>query len=138
MSGLVVIVAGCVVARMQLVDELLDPILAGDPFIVDESQLRDAPKAEPRSHVTAKKWRGSPERALGVPPGGLVTEHRIEHARELEIRGHHDARNGHESHAGIVDLPRQQLSDLSANLISDAIRARSLRHFRRETRSPCG
>src|SRR5450830_316115 len=69
-AGLIVIVRRRVVrlghartASAELVQQLLQTILPGDGFVVDELQLRHSFETEPRSQLAAKVRRGAFERA---------------------------------------------------------------------------
>src|SRR5262245_22567321 len=135
-SGLVVIVsiAGIAVRLrrglrgVELVQQLLDPILAADRFIEDELERRDAPQAQPRSDLAAKKRRGTIECARRLAPRLLVAERRVEHARVLQIRGHLNACDRHKAQARIVNVAREQLTDFATNLIGNAIGTGTLGH----------
>src|SRR5262249_1957762 len=123
-SGLVVIgirmrAAGAV-RGVDLVEELLDSILAGDRFIVEELELGHALQPQPRADLPPQKRRGALEGAGGVPARRVVAERRVRHAGVLQVRRHRDARDGDEPDAGIVDVAREQLRDLAADLIADA------------------
>src|SRR5262245_7990813 len=119
---------GCI--GVELVDQLLDAILAGDRLVVDEPQFGDAAQAQARSDLTAEKRGGALQRALRAAARLRLVTARSERcevdARLLQIRGDLDARQGHEPDARIVHLAREQAGELAANLIRDAIRSRAL------------
>src|SRR5712691_11508300 len=134
-SGLVVIIlrsAGSAAGRRlggaNLVEELLDPVLAGNRFVVDELELRDALQPQPRSNLPPQKRHGALERARRAPAFLFVAKRGVVHARLLQIRRQLDAGHGHEADAGITHLPRQQDRELAADLVGDAIGTGALRH----------
>src|SRR5438552_927227 len=64
-------------ARFDLVEELLDPVLAGDRFVVHERHFRRPLQAQPRSDLAAEERRGALQRAGGVAATLLVAERRV-------------------------------------------------------------
>src|SRR5919197_1814389 len=117
-------------ALVQLVEELLDAILAGDRFVVDELQIRHAPQPQARSDLTAEEGSGALERArralFGLCFGAGRAERGVIHASVLKVGRHLDARDRDEPDAGVVHFAREQIPQLAANLIGDAIGTRSL------------
>src|SRR5712691_12056379 len=91
-SGLIVIIvrsAGSAARRRfggaNLVEELLDPVLAGNRFVVDELERRDALQPQPRSNLPPQKRHRALERARRAPAARLVAERGIVHAGLLQI-----------------------------------------------------
>src|SRR5438552_427488 len=111
-------------ARADLLQDLFDAILTGDGIVVHEPELGRPPEAEPRANLAAEEWRGPTQRARAEGARLLVSERSIEHPRQLEIRAHLHARQGDESDARVVDLPRQKLRQFAPNLIADPFRPR--------------
>src|SRR6266540_12883 len=105
--GLFVIVWGRRRA-LELVEQLLDPILPGDRFVVVEPQFWRAPQAQTGSELTAQKRRGPFERARGVLETLRVAERRVVDACLLQVRAHVHAGERHETDARIVDVARDQ------------------------------
>jgi hypothetical protein len=93
-AGLVVIVVrlgGCASRRRtgglgaNLVEQLLDPVLAGDRLVVDELELGDALQAQPRADLAPEEGNRAvqrPARALARP---VVAERRVVDARVLQV-----------------------------------------------------
>src|SRR5437773_9377856 len=111
---------------MDLVEQLLDAILAGDRFVVQELEFRDALEAETRTNLPPKERRGALEGAPAVLScrAAVVTrvaERGVVDARELQVRTDLDARQRHEADAGVVHLAREQLRELRADLIGDTV-----------------
>src|SRR5262245_12248142 len=71
-SGLIVIGiaaaarAGRPIGRPDLLENLLDPILARDRFVIHELEIGHAPEPQPRADLAAKKRRRALERARRV------------------------------------------------------------------------
>jgi len=87
--------------------------------------------------ILSLRWLSAPKTARrGVAAGGGITHHRVEHARQLEIRRHLDTGQGDESDSGIVDDPAtEQVAQLLSYLIADAVRSVALRHYVRYSTS---
>src|SRR6185436_9333415 len=96
-SGLVVIIvaiggsAGGRGARVRgavaadLVEQLLDPVLAGDRLVVDELELGDALQAQARADLAAQERNRAMERAVRALTRLVVTERGVVHARVLQV-----------------------------------------------------
>src|SRR5262249_41987626 len=69
----------------NVVQELLDAVLARDRLVVEELDLRRALEAQPRSNLAAEKRRRPPQRAIGPAPRRLVTERGVVDARLLQV-----------------------------------------------------
>src|SRR5437899_6943624 len=119
-----VVVGAC----MNVAEDLLDALLAGDRFIVHEYELRHAFQPQPRADLPPEERGRALERARARAPRLLVTERRIEDARLLDVVRHLDARQRHEADARVVHFAREQLRQLGADLIGDAVGPRALRH----------
>src|SRR5919197_3860015 len=135
-SGFASIVAGVaaipVVAGVQLVEQLLDAILAGNRLVVDELQVGYAAQPQPRSDLPTQEGRGAFERpcrgALRLRFSAGRSERRVVHTRVLQIRRHLDARDRHEADARVVHLAREELAQLASNLIRYPVGSGALRH----------
>ena len=90
---------------VQLVEDLLDAILAGDRLVVDELQLGDAlaAAAARRSGGAGTAWRGRAPCALSCARL-LVAEHGVVDARQLQVGADLHARERDEADARVVDL----------------------------------
>src|SRR5436190_10914362 len=134
-SGLVVIVVVGVVATraarggIDLVQELFDTVLSGDRFVVVKLELGRTPQTQRLADAAAQERRGAGERPGGVLSRGPVVAARrrsrercVVDARELQVGRHLDARQRQEPDAGIVDLARNQVGELAADLIRYSIR----------------
>src|SRR5215472_6511521 len=119
-SGFVVIV-GSGAAGAQVLEQLFDPILTGDRFVVDEFELGHAPQPQPRSDLPPQERNRAMQRAVRLAPRALVAERREEHAGVLEIGRDLHPGDRHEADPRIVHLAREQLAELSPDLIGDAI-----------------
>src|SRR6266705_1065241 len=91
-SGLVVIIlrsggsaAGWRLGGANFVEELLDPVLARNRFVVDELELRDALQPQPRSNLPPEKRHGALERARRAPADRFVAKRGVFHARLLHL-----------------------------------------------------
>jgi len=117
---------------MEFVEQLLDSILPGNRFVVQEPELGDALEAQARSDLPPQKWRRAAKRASLIAPGFFVLacwpERRVEDASLLQVRRDLDACDRHEPDAGIVHLSREQLRELTSNLIGDPVGPRTLGH----------
>ena len=71
---------------LDLVQQLLDAVLAGDRFVVDERQLGDALQAEPRPDLPAQERRRPLERAAAVRARLVVAERRCRRRAPAEGR----------------------------------------------------
>src|SRR6185503_20531676 len=122
MSGLFVIIPGGrgsgarrllrMLADANLVEELLDPVLAGDRLVVDEIELGDALQPQARSDLAPQERHRPLERARAALLRLLVAERRVVDASQLEIGRDLDAGDGDEAEARVVHFPRQQQSQL--------------------------
>src|SRR5438094_1737507 len=124
---------------MDLVEQLLDAVLAGDRFVVQELELRDPLEAETRPDLPPKERRGALEgapavrsRRAGVTRG---TERGVVDTRQLQVRTDLDTRQRHETDARVVHLAREQLRELRADLIGDTVGPRALAHQPRNSTS---
>src|SRR5580765_2245845 len=139
-SGLVVVIGGrfgrhgaAGAAGADAVEELLDPVLAGDRLVVEELEFGHALQPQPRTDLAPQEHRGAAQRLRAGGARLIVTERGVVDARVLEIGRDLDPGNGHEADARIVDLSRQHRRDFAANLIGDAVGSRTLSHLcRRE------
>src|SRR6266550_2764176 len=105
MSGLFVIIVGgrgsgarqCFApfADANLLEELLDPVLAGDRLVVDEIELGDALQPQARADLAPQERHRAVERARRALPRLLVAERGVVDASQLEI--------GRDLHAGDRD-----------------------------------
>src|SRR6185436_3595769 len=68
------LLVGLGLVGIDLVQQLLDAVLAGNGIVVDERDLGDPLAAEPRSDLPAQERDRPPERARRVLPAGLVGE----------------------------------------------------------------
>src|SRR6185295_1717069 len=107
-------------ADANLVEELLDPVLAGDRLVVDEIELGDALQPQARADLAAQKRHRPLERARAALLRLLVAERRVVDASQLEIGRDLDAGDGDEAEARVVHFPRQQQSQLAAYLLGNA------------------
>src|SRR2546427_656867 len=124
---------------MNLVEQLLDAVLAGDRFVVQELELRDALEAETRPNLPPEERRGALEgapavlsRRAGVTRGA---ERGVEDARELQVRTDLDARQRHETDARVVHVTREQQRELRADLVGDTVGPGALAHQLRNSTS---
>src|SRR5512139_3287549 len=116
--------------RVEVAQNLLDSILVRDRFIESELQFGHAPQTQPSSDVTSEEWRGPLERRRGIAARRGVAHHGVEHARQLQVRGHLDTSQGDETDPGIMDhTTTEELAELLPNLIADAIGSVSLSHY---------
>src|SRR5262245_5926648 len=122
---------------MQRVQELFDPILARNRRVVDECQRGYASQPQVTADLPAEERDHPFERAGRVAPGRLVAESGVKHTSRLQISAHLDAGQGHESNAGIVNLPAEQLCDLGSQLIGDTFWAGALGHRAARKTSAC-
>src|SRR5262245_50840429 len=83
-SVMVILVVAC--RRPQLVQQLLDPILAGDRGVVDELQIGRPPQPQPRSELAPQERPGALERLGGRRTCLLVAERGVVDARQLQVR----------------------------------------------------
>ena len=113
---------------MNLVEDLLDPVLAGDRVVVDERELRYALQAQPGANLPPQECGGAAEREAARAPSLLVAKHRVEHAGLLDVGADLHASQGDESDPWIVDLARQKRRELGSNLVGHPIGTRALRH----------
>src|SRR5207247_10597527 len=107
--------------RLDVAEQLLDPVLPGDRFVVLERELRRSLQAQPRSDLAAEKRRRTSERALGIAPARLVAERGVVHARLLQVRRHLHAGQRDEADPGIANVAREQQRELATNLFADAV-----------------
>src|SRR5262245_19910880 len=124
-AGLVVI-GGRSRSAADLVEQLLDAVLAGNRFVVVERELRRALQPQARADLAPQEAGGAGQRPLGVATALLVAERRVVHASLLQIWAHADARQRHEPDPRIVDLAREQRRQLAPDLIGDTIGSRAL------------
>ncbi len=115
-------------ACVKLVEDPLDPILAGDRIVVDEPELGRALESQPGSDLPAQERRRPAERSCARFAGLCVAEHRIQDAGHLQIGADLDARQRDEADPGIVNLPGEQRRELASDLIGDAIGTGTLGH----------
>src|SRR5215217_3672937 len=73
---------------LELVQQLLDPILAGNRFVVLEQQFGGPLEPQPRSNLPAQKRRRAAKGARRVAAALVVTQRGVEHAGLLQIRRH--------------------------------------------------
>src|SRR4051812_24492961 len=104
----IVAFAAILVRRMNLVEKLVDPILAGHRVVVVKLQLGHPLQPQARADLPAQKRRGALDGLLAVLPCLLVAEHGVENASELDVRADLDAGNRDEPDAGIVHVAREQ------------------------------
>src|SRR5207253_5774133 len=116
-GGALLIVGVGVGAGMNVVEDLLDAVLAGDRTVVEESKLGNTLEAQPRADLPPQERSGALERTLGGAPRLLVAERSVIHARLLDVSAHLDARQRHEPDARIVHVAGEELGELAANLI---------------------
>ena len=116
------------IAGVEIVQELLDPVLAGDGLVVDELELRDAPQTKAGSNLTAQERNRPLQAARRVAARPVVAERSEEHASVLQIRRHLNARDRDEPDARVVNVAREQLAELAADLVGDALWTGTLRH----------
>src|SRR5262249_34158556 len=119
----------------NLVEQLLDAILPGDRFVIDELELRGALQAQPRAELAAEKRRRTIERPAAVAPRRGVAEHGVVDARLLQVGCHRHAGDGHEPDSRVVHLAGDHRGDFAADLIGDACGSGSLRHQVRNSTS---
>src|SRR5207245_4447425 len=102
-------------AGMDLGEDLLDPVLAGDRVLVDEGELRHALQPQSGADLPPQEYGRAAEREGARAPSLFVAEHRVEHARLLDIGADLHASQGDEADPWIVDLARQESRELGAN-----------------------
>ena len=107
----------------------LDPFLVLDTRVEFEAKLRHASQLDALAELTAEEWCRALERAPRLGARLLVAHLRVVHAHELQVGRHLDPGERHEADARIVHFAQEQLADLLANLLGDAIRTGSLRHI---------
>ncbi len=115
---------------MDLAEQLLDAVLAGNRFVVVEYQLRRTLQAQARADLPPQEPSRARQRALGVAPALLVAERSVVHASLLQVAAHLHPGQRHEPDARIVNLPGEQRGQLAADLIGHALGPGALRHFR--------
>src|SRR3954470_19497478 len=71
--------------RLQLLEDLLDPIVPRDRVVVEELQLRHAPEPQPPPELPPQERGGALERALALAPRLVVAERREVHAGDLQV-----------------------------------------------------
>src|ERR1043166_2977224 len=109
------------IVSVDLVEDLVDPVLAGDRVVVLKPELRDALQAQAPADLPPQKRRRPFERAAAVLPGLLVAEHGVEDARLLEVGAALHARERDEPDAGVVYISGKKTRQLIADLIRHAI-----------------
>src|SRR5262245_53706869 len=114
---------------VELVENLFDPVLSGDGIVVDEDDLWRAPQAQPLAELAPEEWRRAFEGAATRGSCLLVAQGRIQHTRLLEIRGDLHPRERDEANARIVHVAGEQIGELTADLVGDSVRTRSLGHY---------
>src|SRR5262245_34482284 len=107
MAGLVVIV-GRRRSGVDLAEQLLDSVLAGNRFVVVKGDLGRALEAQAHPDLASEEAGGAGQRALGVAPALLVAEGGVVDARLLQIGADAHARQRHETDARVVDLASEQ------------------------------
>src|SRR5712692_6332675 len=75
-------------ARMNLVEDPFDAVLAGNRVVVEKLQLRHAFEPQPGADLPAQKRHGAVERVGARPAGVLVAEHGVVDARLLNVGAH--------------------------------------------------
>src|SRR5262249_19247242 len=110
-----------IVGVMEIAKELFDAVLARNRFVVQELQLGYALQAKSCTDLPAQEGDRSPERLLGIAAGLPAPQRCVEDARLLDIRADLDAGDRHEADSRVVDFAREQLAELSANLIGDSV-----------------
>src|SRR5258708_15077884 len=87
-SGLVVVIGGRIrrhgaagAAGADGVEELLDPVLAGDRLVVKELELRHALQPQARADPAPQEHRGAAQRPGGVGARLVVTQRAVVDAR---------------------------------------------------------
>src|SRR3954469_15387041 len=140
-SGLVVVIRGGSrsarppgAAGANVVEQLFDPVLAGNRFVVVELQLGGALEAQARAELAAQERRGAAER-LGRGGARLVVAERgVVDPRVLQVGRDLHSRNGDEPDPRVVHVARQHRRDLAADLIGDSVWAGTLSHGNSEFR----
>src|SRR5687767_2804061 len=112
----------------DLLQQLLDPVLMSDALVEHERHFRRPAQSKSLANLVTHEPRGTLERARGVLACGRIAKAGVEHARVLQVRTHVHPRNGDESDAGIMQLPRNHRRHFGANLIGDAFGSGSLSH----------
>ena len=120
---------------VDLVDELLDARVLLDRLVEAELELRHAAQAEPAGELPAHERHGALQRLAGVLARLAGGHRRVVDARDLKVGREVHARHGDESHAGVMDLAREDVADLFPDLVAKAIGAVSLWH---RTLGPAG
>ena len=131
----VIVDVGDDVGASDLVQQLLDAILAGDRLVVrrtSASGTRLSRSLDPICRRRNGAARSSARRA--VRAGLVVAKRRVENPRLLKIGRHLHAGDGHEPDPRIVHFARQQQRELAANLVRDAVWTGSLGHELRTTK----
>src|SRR4030095_15924050 len=104
---------------VKIAQNLLDAILMRHRLVEPEIDLRNAPQAQPAADVASQERRRTGEGGGGIAPRRGITHHGVEHARQLQIRRHLDARQRDEADAGIVDdTSSEEIAQLLTNLIA--------------------
>src|SRR5450759_1198782 len=104
---------------LQLLEDLLDAVVLGDRGVVEELELRHAPQAHPLPDLAPQERRRPCEGLAGLALRLRVAVGRVVDARDLQIGGYLDLRQGQEADAGIVHLARDELRQLDADLLAD-------------------
>src|SRR5450759_4943884 len=89
---------------LQLLEDLLDAVVLGDRGVVEELELRHAPEAHPLPDLAPQERRRPREGLAGLALRLRVAEGRVVDARDLQIGGDLDLRQGQEADAGICLL----------------------------------
>src|SRR5262245_55605237 len=93
-----------------------------DRLVEPELELGDAPQANAAANVAAEERRGALERPRGLLARLRIAKARVEHARQLQVRGHLHARQRDEPDLRIVHRAAgEQLAEFLANLLADSI-----------------
>src|SRR5450830_875321 len=112
-------VASRVGLGLQLLEDLLDAVVLGDRGVVEELELRHAPQAHPLPDLAPQERRRPCEGLAGLALRLRVAVGRVVDARDRQIGGDLDLRQGQEADAGIVHLARDELRQLDADLLAD-------------------
>src|SRR5258707_14632321 len=88
-SGAIVLGLWCVV---DLVEQLLDPVLPGDRLVVGKDEFRHAPQTQAGSDLAPQKRRRAGESLARIRAGFVVTQRGVEDAPLRKIRWYLHAR----------------------------------------------
>src|SRR5436190_13181312 len=117
--------------RFEVLENLLDAIVARDGVVVEELEVRHAPEPQPAAELAPQERRGALQRPGAFTLRPLVSHRRVIDARELKIRRDAHFRQRQEPDARIVHVAGEELGELAADLVADA------RGARRHTNDEC-